>query len=177
LPIIDPIPVEDIDSPKLQEMIATARQLNVPDDQFMQIMAHAPGYGEALFDAMYKSHALGQVDHQLKEIIRIQLARHAEDPYFSALRSTKAVEAGLSEELIDAGCGDFEDDERFSPAETWALNYARLMYTEPKKVNGDFYDQGRTHYSEAEIIELGAFIAFHYGLQVFMRTLNVTPLT
>ena len=49
------------------------------------------------------------------------------------------------------------------------------MYTEPKKVNAEFYDQGKTHYSEAEIIELGAFIAFHYGLQLFMRTLNVTP--
>ncbi len=176
MPIIDPVPIEEIESPKLRKMIDQARELHVPDEQFLQILAHAPGYGEALFDAMYKSHALGDVDHKLKEIIRIQLARHAQDPYFSALRSEKAIQAGLSEELIEAGCGDFENDDRFTPAEIWALSYARLMYTEPKKVNGDFYDKGRTHFSEAEIIELGAFIAFHYGLQVFMRTLNVTPL-
>ncbi len=177
MPIIEPVAIEDIESPKLLEMIDQARELQVPDEQFLQIMAHAPGYGEALFDAMYKSHALGAVDHNLKEIIRIQLARHAQDPYFSALRSQKAIEAGLTEELIEAGCGDFEDDDRFSPAEIWALSYARLMYTEPKKVNAEFYDRGKALYSEAEIIELGAFIAFHYGLQLFMRTLKVTPLS
>ena len=47
------------------------------------------------------------------------------------------------------------------------------MYTEPKKVNTDFYNIGKTFYSEPEIMELGAFIAFHYGMQMFMRTLKI----
>ena len=50
------------------------------------------------------------------------------------------------------------------------------MYTEPKKVNKGFYHKGKAYYSEAEIMELGAFIAFHYGLQVFMRTIKAFPL-
>ena len=50
-------------------------------------MAHAPGYSEALFDALYRSHVDGNVDHKLKEIIRVRLARQAQDPYFSNLRS------------------------------------------------------------------------------------------
>jgi hypothetical protein len=29
----------------------------------------------------------------------------------------------------------------------------------------------KTHFSEAEIMELGAFIALQYGMQMFMRTL------
>ncbi len=50
------------------------------------------------------------------------------------------------------------------------------MYTEPQKVNEKFYNDGKKHYSEAQIMELGAFIAFHYGMQVFMRTIQAMPL-
>lgn len=74
---------------------------------------------------MLISHAGGKVDHKLKEIIRVQLARTAGDTYFSNLRSAKAIEQGLT---------------------------------------------------EAQIMELGAFIALHYGMQVFMRTLAAFPL-
>ena len=51
------------------------------------------------------------------------------------------------------------------------------MYTEPKKLDTAYYDLGKTYYTEPEIMELGAFIAFHYGLQLFMRTLKVMPLS
>ena len=173
--IIDPVPMEKIDQPEVREMIEQARELGVPDDQFLGILAHVEGYTEPLFDALYRSHALGDVDHKLKEIIRVQLARLAKDPYFSAMRSSKAQAEGLTEEDIEAGCGDFENESRFSDAEKWALRYAWLMFREPKKLNQAFYDEGKTHYSEAQIMEIGAFVAYHYGMQVFMSTLQMTP--
>ena len=173
--IINPVPLDQLDQEKFQTRLELAQELLVPDTLFIQIMAHAPGYGEALFDAMYQSHALGNVDHALKEIIRIRLARLAKDPYFGTLRSKKAIDLGLTEERIEAGCGDFESSDLFSDAEKWALNYAKLMFTEPMKVNAECYDLGKTFYSEPEIMELGALIAFHYGLQMFMRTLKVLP--
>lgn len=174
--IIDPLPLEQIDSPRLKKMLAQAEALQVPDAQFFQILAHAPGYAEALFDAFYKSHAEGDVSHKLKEIIRIQLARHAKDPYFTGLRSKRAKEEGLTEEDIEAGMEKFEEDDRFNPAEKWALKYAYQMYRNPKKVDKSFYDEGKKHYSEAQITELGAFIALHYGLQIFIQTLNLRPI-
>ena len=176
MPRVDTIPLETLAQSPLRSLIDRARELKVPDPLFFQILAHVPGYTEATFDALYRSHAEGNVDHKLKEIIRIRLARLAEDNYFSNLRSEDAIKAGLTEELIEAGCGNFEKDKRFSAAEKWAINYANLMYTEPKKVNKAFYNKGKNYYSEAEIMELGAFIAFHYGLQVFMRTIGAFPL-
>ena len=68
--IIEPVPLDELDKEKFQTRLELAQQLMVPDSLFIQIMAHAPGYGEALFDAMYQSHAIGNVDHSLKEIIR-----------------------------------------------------------------------------------------------------------
>ena len=176
MPMVDKVPLETLAQSPLRSLIDRAQDLKVPDPLFFQVLAHVPGYTEATFDALYRSHVEGNVDHKLKEIIRIRLARLAEDHYFSNLRSEKALNAGLTEEKIEAGCGSFEKDKRFSAAEKWALSYAKLMYTEPKKVNKAFYNKGKTYYSEAEIMELGAFIAFHYGLQVFMRTISAYPL-
>jgi alkylhydroperoxidase family enzyme len=124
--------------------------------------------------ALLMSHADGAVDHRLKEIIRIQLARFAQDPYFSALRSRKALAAGLTEEAIEAGCGDYEESPLFTEAEKCALRYADQMYLDPHKVDAAFYNELKKHYTEAQIMELGAFIAFHYGMQIFMRTLGAT---
>jgi alkylhydroperoxidase family enzyme len=121
--------------------------------------------------ALVGSHAEGGVDHKLKEVIRVRLARAAGDPYFGALRSRAARAAGLDEETIEAGAGDFENDPRFGAAEKWALTYAREMYLNPERIDAAFYAEGKKHYSEAQIMELGAFIAFHYGMQAFARTL------
>lgn len=172
---IPPVPLDEIEDPKLRALIADAEAKGVPDDRFVRILAHVPGYAEALYDALERSHFHGNVDHRLKEIIRIQLARHAGDPYFARLRSTRAREAGLDEATIEAGCGDFESGDRFTAAEKWALRYAWTMYRTPKKVDKALYEEGKRHYCEAEIIELGAFIAFHYGMQLFFGTLDLPP--
>jgi alkylhydroperoxidase family enzyme len=49
------------------------------------------------------------------------------------------------------------------------------MYLAPEQVDAAFYAELKRHYSEAQIMELGAFIAFHYGMQAFMRTLGAHP--
>ena len=168
-----PVPRSGIADPKLQALIARAEETGIADSRFVRLMAHVPGYAEALHDALDRSLMEGSVDHSLKEIIRIQLARLAGDDYFAAFRSKRALADGLTEERIEAGCGDFGNHDRFTPAEKWALRYGWLMYRAPGKVDKAFYDEGKTHYSEAQIVELGAFIAFHYGMQIFFATLDL----
>ena len=158
---------------KLDKIRAQAAELGSVDENFIRVLSQVPGYTEALFDSLTRSHVDGTVDHKLKEIIRIMLARQAGDPYFGTLRSKPAAATGLTEEMIEAGCGDFETDDRFSEPGKWALRYAKQMYTEPKSVDAAFYDEGKTHYSEAEIMEIGTFIAFHYGMQVFTKAIGL----
>ncbi len=170
---IDPVDPETARSAGLSARMESLAVAGDPEATFIRILAHVPGYAEALWDAMSESLMEGGVDHRLKELVRIQLARTAHDPYFADLiRSKKAQRAGLNEDDVDAASAGFEDDDRFSDAEKWALRYAHLMYRHPERVDADFYAEGKRHFTEAQIMELGGLIAIHYGMQVFMRTLQ-----
>ena len=166
---IEPIAVDALEDAELRALVAKAQALGVPDERFVQIVARVPHYAKVLLRALLMSHVEGNVDHRLKELVRIRLAEIARDPYFGRLRSSQAIEQGLTEDLV-AASARYESAARFSEAERWALRYAERMYLAPHEVDAAFYDELKRHYSEAQIMELGAFIAFHYGMQVFMRT-------
>ena len=81
---------------------------------------------------------------------------------------------GLTEQRIDDGCSAYEDDTKgFGAADKYALRYADLMFLDANQIDKSFYDEMKQYWSEAQIMELGAFIAFHYGMQMFMRSLGV----
>jgi alkylhydroperoxidase family enzyme len=105
-------------------------------------------------------------------MMRIQLAHFAGDPYFSKLRSKKAVEQGLNENQIASARDDYEDSSDFSEADKVALRFSDQMYLDSQKVDKAFYDEMKKHYSDAQIMELGAFMVHQYGMQLFMRTLQ-----
>ncbi len=174
---VAPLPMSDITDPELRALIQRAQDLGVPDDLFARIIARAPEQAKPLMNALLVSHAEGSVDHKLKEVIRIQLARFAGDRYFASLRSKRAQALGMSEDHVEAGCGDYEDSALFSEAEKAALRFSDQMYLDPQKVDAEMYADLKRYWTEAQIMELGAFIAFHYGMQVFMRTLGAGPAT
>ena len=169
---VAPLPREAITDPEMRDLIAQSEALGVPDDLFPRIVARAPEQAKPFMRALLMSHAEGNVDHRLKEVVRILLARFADDKYFAALRSRKARKMGLDEKRIDAGCGDYEDSDLFNEAEKCALRYADQMYLDATKVDAAFYAELKKHFTEPQIMELGAFIAFHYGMQMFMRSLG-----
>jgi alkylhydroperoxidase family enzyme len=169
---VEPLAREAIVDPEMRDLIAQSEALGVPDDLFPRIAARSPELAKPFMRALLMSHAEGNVDHRLKEIIRILLARFASDKYFAALRSRKAREMGLDEERIEAGCSDYEDSDLFTEAEKCALRYADQMYLDATKVDAAFYAELKAHFTEPQIMELGAFIAFHYGVQMFMRSLG-----
>ncbi len=89
---------------------------------------------------------------------------------------TQSRARGLTEERIDARLQRLRRLAFFTEAEKCALRYADQMYLDPGKVDAAFYADLKTHFSEAQIMELGAFIAFHYGMQMFMRSLGAAAL-
>jgi alkylhydroperoxidase/carboxymuconolactone decarboxylase family protein YurZ len=166
---IEPISRDEALERGLGPALDTFAEMGDAEAVFPRILAQAPKYAEAVWGAMSEALYEGGVDHRLKELIRIQLAATAGDPYFSSLRSAVAE---LSEDQIESALDGFEDDPQFSAAEKWALRYSNLMYREPEKLDAAFYDQGKQFFTEAQIMEIGGLVAIHYGMQIFMRTLQ-----
>lgn len=50
------------------------------------------------------------------------------------------------------------------------------MALDPDRIGREFYGQLRRHYSEEEIVELGAFIGFNIGYHTFFGTLKFYPM-
>ena len=50
------------------------------------------------------------------------------------------------------------------------------MSINPDAIDGAFFDELRKHYSDDEIVELGAFIGFNLGYHTFFGTLKFYPL-
>jgi len=82
----------------------------------------------------------------------------------------------LREDDIDEGIANYRDSSRFTNAEKLALRYSELMALDPDRIDAAFYDDLRRHYSEEEIVELGAFIGFNIGYHTFFGTLNFYPM-
>lgn len=156
----------------LDKTLESFTRMSDETGRFPRILAHVPAYAEAVWGAMAEALFEGDVDHQLKEMMRIQLAVSANDSYFSSIRSIPARQSGLTEERIAAGLEGFKDDPQFTDAEKWALEYSYLMYRHPEQVDAAFYEAGKVLFTEAQIMELGGLIAVHYGLSMFMSTLD-----
>ena len=82
----------------------------------------------------------------------------------------------MTEEAIDDGIAGYRTSARWTPAEKLALRYSELMATDPGAIDGAFYDALRQHYSDEEVVELGAFIGFNVGYHTFFGTLEFYPM-
>jgi alkylhydroperoxidase family enzyme len=170
---IAPLPSDAITDPEMLGLMSEARELGVPDDVFARIISRAPEQAKPIMRALLMSHARGNVDRRLKEIIRILLARFANEKYFASLRSRKARDMGLTEQRIDDGCFGYEDDSKgFTEAEKWALRFADLLYLDASQIDKEFYNNLKKHWTEAQIMEIGSFMVCHYGMQMFMRSIG-----
>ena len=56
------------------------------------------------------------------------------------------------------------------------MRYSELVATDPDAIDAAFFDALREHYTEEEIVELGAFIGFNLGYHTFFGTLKFYPL-
>ena len=82
----------------------------------------------------------------------------------------------MREDDIDEGVANYRDSPRLTEAEKLALRYSELMALNPGAIGAEFYAELRQHYTEAEIVELGAFIGFNLGYHTFFGSLKFYPM-
>jgi hypothetical protein len=176
MPNITMLDIEVLRKTKLRPYIDKCLEHRAPDPGFHAMMGHNVDLCEAMFVAWDTIFNTGRVSHRLKEIIRVQLSRMASCVYWGNVRSASAKRQGLKEDDIDEGISHYEESSRFTEAEKLALRYSELMALNPERLGPEFYDQLRRHYSEEEIVELGAFIGFNIGYHTFFGTLKFYPM-
>ncbi|MBT6289150.1 MAG: hypothetical protein HOI98_02470 [Rhodospirillaceae bacterium] len=82
----------------------------------------------------------------------------------------------MTEDQIDDGIDNYETSDKVTDADRVALRYSDMMANAPEKIGSTIYAELAEHYSEAEIIELGAFIGFNIGYHTFFGSLDFYPM-
>jgi alkylhydroperoxidase family enzyme len=152
--------LEDFD-PELREMIG-ADEMTPLELSTMQMYAHRPSIAKAfvgLFGALSVDTTLPP---RLLELVRLRIAFFNQCRSCMAIRFSSAIDDGLTEDLVCSLERPHEADD-LSPAEQAAIRYGELLATDHLSIDDSVYEELREHFSEEQIIELGAFAAFAVG--------------
>ena len=68
---------------------------------------------------------------------------------------------------------EFERSDRFTPRQKAALLYTRMLVWDPEGVDDRVWSALKEHFSDEQIVELGAFVALTFGQQRLIKTWGV----
>ena len=138
-----------------------------------RVLAHSPGVAKAVVTfggALFQSTRLPR---RLIELVRLRIAFHNQCRSCMAVRYQSAIEGGVSKGLV-CSLEKPEQAPDLTDAEKVALAYADIAATDHFSITQETYDTLRQHFSESEIVELAAFIAYFIGFGRFAASMDMT---
>jgi alkylhydroperoxidase family enzyme len=135
------------------------------------VRAHLPAAFWFFANAWRDLFREGIVDHSLKELCRVYISRSVKCEYCGNQRSEKAAGQGLVEGQYDELL-NFESTDRFDDRQKAALAYAEAIAW-GIETDDAFWERMYTHFSEAELVELGCMIGLTLGQQSWLRLLDI----
>ena len=176
MPNITMLDIEELRKTKLQPYIDKCLEHRAPDPGFHAMMGHNIDLCEAMFvawDACFNNGRIphtAQGNHPRPALPRGDLHLLRECPVcFGEATGTIGRAARRRHRQL-------RRERALHEAEKIALRYSELMSVNPDAVDAAFFDELRKHYSDDEIVELGAFIGFNLGYHTFFGTLKFYPL-
>jgi len=154
------LPVQDWDS-DLRTL--TQADNKTPLEQGMtRVLAHSPEVAKAVVrfgGALFQN---TQLPRRLIELVRLRIAFHNQCRSCMAIRYQSAIDDGLTEGLV-CSLEKPLDAPDLTGAEKAALAYADISSTDHFSIDDRTFSTLREFFSEAEIVELAAFIAYFIG--------------
>lgn len=135
------------------------------------VMAHKPELLAALSELVGAVYGPGLLDAGLKRLIGEATSKAAGCFYCSAHAAHGAETQGVSREKIEA-VWNFEDSPLFTEAERAAISLGMKAGRVPNEAADEDFEALRTHYSEAEIIEIVSVISMFGFLNRWNSTLD-----
>jgi alkylhydroperoxidase family enzyme len=164
------VPLEQMDERMQEEMHRCARE-GTPRPESSAVRAHAPNAFWAFADSWKALFHSGVMDHSIKELCRVYISRTVKCEFCGNQRSIKATTAGLLEQQYD-DLLNFESSDKYDERQKAALAYTEAIAW---RLDADdaFWERMHTHFSEAELVELGCCVALTFGQQSWIRMLGI----
>lgn len=172
MPRISYVNPDSITDPELAGYIADSRRYGTPRVESQAIRAHVPAVLRSFNQSWQTVFREGVLDHSIKELARVFIAKSLDCGYCAGQRSHLALAAGLTEREFDDVI-EFRDSEVFSPREKAALLLAEAIAWDPDLADDAAWAALHAHFTEPEIVELGYFIGLTMGQQKFVKTLGI----
>jgi len=165
---VDPATITD---PAMLAELERCRREGTPRPESQAIRAHVPAAFRSFaetWDGVFRN---GVMDHAIKELCRVYVSHSVKCEYCGNQRSVKSARQGLKEadyrDLLD-----FEHSSRYDDRQKAALAYAEAI-TWDLETGDALWERLDRHFTEAQIVELGYFVAITMGQQRWLKTLNI----
>ena len=165
---VDPATIKD---PAMLAELDRCRREGTPRPESQAIRAHVPAtfwsFANSWRDVFHK----GVLDHSIKELCRVYVSQSVKCEYCGNQRSIKSRNSGV----VEADYKDllnFEKSSRYNDRQKAALAYAECI-TWDLAADDALWARLHRQFSEAELVELGYFVALTMGQQRWLRTLNI----
>lgn len=163
------VPFDDMDPRMQQELLRCARE-GTPRPESSAVRAHAPNAFWAFADSWKAVFHEGVCEHAIKDLCRVYISRTVKCEFCGNQRSAKARTAGVEEQQYDELL-NFETSTQYSERQKAALAYAEaIAWGLP---SDELWPRLHAQFSEAELVELGCFIALTFGQQSWIRLLGI----
>lgn len=170
MPRISYVDPNSITDPELAGYIADSRRYGTPRVESQAIRAHVPAVLRTFNQSWQAVFREGVLDHSVKELARVFIAKSLDCGYCAGQRSHLA--ADLTEREFDDVI-EFRDSAVLSSREKAALLLAEAIAWEPALADDDVWAALNAEFTEPEIVELGYFIGLTMGQQKFLKTLGI----
>jgi len=165
---VDPAAISD---PRMLAELDRCRREGTPRPESQAVRAHVPATFWSFANTWQTVFREGVCEHAIKELCRVYVSRSVKCEYCGNQRSIKAAKQGVIEEdYLDLL--NFEKSTRFDERQKAALAYAEMITWDLPSEDAVWARLHR-HFSEAELVELGYFIAITMGQQRWLRTLGI----
>lgn len=168
---IKKLPLEEWD-PDLRAM-TLADECTPLEQGLMRMLSHCPEQAKG-FVAFGGSLKIGRtLPERLIELVRLRIAFHNQCRSCMAIRYTDAIDDGVTEDLVCSLENAPEADD-LTDAEKAAIDYGDRFATNHLSIDDNVYNNLRTHFTEAQIVELGTTVAFFVGFGRLAATWAMT---
>jgi len=149
---IPPIPITQL-SPELSEKVERGLNSRLLSSTLpIQVWAHRDKLACTWVDLLETMHNSSLLKSRLRELIRLKIASITHCKACQIARKSDDVDE------VDIACLSYQN-ERFSPAERGALQYAELFVTDYMAIDDAIYDELYKHFSVEAVVELNMYCA------------------